>query len=114
MNSADSYLPLAPATFQILAALVDDTRHGYGIMQFIAEQNEGEWLVGPGTLYPALKRLLDAGLIEETDHASAEDPRRRYYCITTLGRAVAVAEANRLESALQLAARVKLIKPKLA
>jgi hypothetical protein len=68
MNRADTYLPLAPATFQILAALVDDDRHGYGIMQFIADQHAGEWLVGPGTLYPALKRLAEAGLIEETNH----------------------------------------------
>ncbi len=59
------YLPLAPATFQILLALVDGERHGYAIMKEVATRSGGTVRLGPGTLYGALKRLLEAGLVEE-------------------------------------------------
>lgn len=109
-----AFLPLAPATFYILVALADDERHGYAIRQFVEEESEGRVKLGPGTLYPALKRLLNDGLIEELDERADGEERRRYYRISTLGRAVAVAEARRLEAAVRFAGSVRLIRPKLA
>ena len=106
----ESLLPLTPATFQILLALVDEERHGYGIMQDVA--GRGEVRLGPGTLYGSLKRLLEAGLIEERGERadpSLDDERRRYYRITEYGLAVARAEARRLEGAVAAARRKKLL-----
>src|SRR5256885_9498386 len=61
----ESQLPLAPATFQILLALAGGERHGYAIMKEVAARNDGAVRLGPGTLYGALKRLLETGLVEE-------------------------------------------------
>jgi DNA-binding PadR family transcriptional regulator len=106
--------PLPPATFLILLALVDDERHGYAIMREAAERSDGTVRLGPGTLYGTLKRLLDAGLVEESDErADPEmgDERRRYYRITELGMAAARAEARRLDRVVRAARRKKLIGP---
>src|SRR5438045_9760854 len=78
----ESQLPLAPASFQILLALVDGERHGYSIMKEVTARTDGAVRMGPGTLYGALKRLLEGGLVEESEQRSdAElgDERRRYY-----------------------------------
>lgn len=111
-----SFLPLPAPTFHILAALVEQDRHGYAIMQFIQEESGGSVRVGPGTLYPALRRLLASALIAETEERTTEEPgeRRRYYSLTALGRSVAVAEAKRLEQAVRLASSLKLIRPRLS
>jgi DNA-binding PadR family transcriptional regulator len=101
--------PLTPAVFHILLSLVDDEKHGYAIMQDIAERTDGVLVMGPGTLYGTLKRLLQAGLVEESGERSdsaLDDQRRRYYRLTSLGRRSAKDEARRLE-ALVLAARTK-------
>jgi DNA-binding PadR family transcriptional regulator len=108
----ESHLPLTPATFQILLALVDGERHGYAIMREVSEQPEGAVRLGPGTLYGSLKRLLEAGLVEES--GEREDPelgdeRRRYYRITKFGRSVARAEARRLDGMVRAARQKKLI-----
>src|SRR5688572_26301593 len=108
----ESHLPLAPATFQILLALVDRERHGYAIMKEVAERTGGAVRLGPGTLYGALKRLLDGGLVEEGgERADPElgDDRRRYYRLTERGLAVARAEARRLEAMVRAARQKKLI-----
>jgi DNA-binding PadR family transcriptional regulator len=108
----ESHLPLAPATFQILLALVDGERHGYGIMKEVAERTEGAVRLGPGTLYGALKRLLEGGLVEEGgERADPElgDERRRYYRLTGFGLQVARAEARRLDAMVRAARRKKLI-----
>jgi DNA-binding PadR family transcriptional regulator len=92
-------LPLTPAVFHILLALADGERHGYGIMQEVAQRTEGTVQLGPGTLYGSIKRLLEAGLIEESDERpdpAMDDQRRRYYRLTDFGRRVAQAEAERL------------------
>ena len=57
--------PPTPAVFQILLALAEGERHGYAIMQAVAAETEHLLSMGPGTLYGALKRMLDAGLVEE-------------------------------------------------
>lgn len=110
--AAESHLPLTPATFQILMALVDAERHGYAIMREVAERSEGTVRLGPGTLYGTLKRLLDLGLVAESGERAdpeTDDERRRYYRITRLGIAAARAEAHRLEQLVRAARRMKLI-----
>ena len=92
-------LPLAPVAFHILVSLADKDRHGYSIMQEVEERTDGAVKLHAGTLYASLKKLLAAGLIRELDERADpenHDERRRYYQITTFGRAVATAEANRL------------------
>ena len=104
--------PLTPATFHILLALVDEERHGYAIMQEIAERTSGAVRLGPGTLYGSLKRLLEQGIVEESDERAdpaLDDERRRYYRITRYGVSVARAEARRLEELVRSARRKKLI-----
>lgn len=112
--SADDQLPLAPATFHILLALVDDERHGYAIMQEVAERTDGTVRLGAGTLYGALKRLLEGGLVaeggERADPAMG-DERRRYYRLTPFGLAVARAEARRLDAVVRAARQKRLIGP---
>lgn len=113
-RTPESYLPLTPATFEILLALADGERHGYAIMRQVADRPEAAVRLGPGTLYGSLKRLLDAGLVEEGgERADPElgDERRRYYRITRSGRAVARAEARRLEAMVRAARRKRLIGP---
>ena len=108
----EAYLPLPPATFHILLALADGELHGYAIMKGVAARSEGTVRLGPGTLYGALKRLLEAGLVEEGgERADPErgDDRRHYYRLTQLGLSVARAEARRLDALVRAARRKKLI-----
>jgi DNA-binding PadR family transcriptional regulator len=107
----DTLLPLQPATFHILVALSDGDRHGYAIMQDVAERTGGTFRLNPGTLYTTIRRLLEQGLIEELDERpdpEQDDERRRYYRLTGFGRAVARAETVRLERLVQLAKRAGL------
>jgi DNA-binding PadR family transcriptional regulator len=107
-------LPLTPATFQILLALVGEERHGYAIMREVAERTADSVRLGPGTLYGSLKRLLEGGLVEEAGERpdpALDDERRRYYRITKFGHAVARAEARRLEAIVREARRKKLLRP---
>lgn len=108
----DRHLPLTPAVFHILLALADGERHGYAIMQEVEETTEGRVAMGPGTLYGSIKRLLRAGLIEESDERpdpAIDDRRRRYYRLTELGRRVAEAEAARLEETVADARAKRLL-----
>lgn len=94
------FLPLTPAVFQVLLALADEERHGYAIMQEVELRSGGGVRLGPGTLYGTLKRLLADGLVQESDERpdpELDDERRRYYRLTSIGREVAVAEAERLQ-----------------
>ena len=103
-----SYLPLSPAALHILLSLAAEERHGYGIMQEVARQSEGQYKLGPGTLYDNLQKLMAHGLVEPAPHRrSDDDPRRRYYRLTSAGRGVLTAEIARLESVIR-EARVHL------
>jgi len=105
------FLPLSAASFYILVALADADRHGYSILCDIGERTAGKVKLNPGTLYTTIKRLLADGLLLELDERpdpEADDERRRYYRITTLGRRVARAEAARLEDLVAMARRVGL------
>jgi DNA-binding PadR family transcriptional regulator len=109
-TSPNELLLLTPPVFHILLALADEERHGYGIMQDVARQTDDALQLGPGTLYGCLKRMLAAGLVEESDERpdpALDDERRRYYRMTALGKRVVRAEAQRLNSAV-MAARTKL------
>lgn len=108
----EAYLPLPPATFHILLALADGKLHGYAIMKSVTARSEGTVRLGPGTLYGALKRLLEAGLVDEAGEGAerdGDDERRRYYRLTDLGVAVARAEVQRLDAIVRAARRKKLI-----
>ena len=99
-------LPLTPAVFHILLALSDAERHGYAIMDHVAQSTDGQVKMGPGTLYGTIKRLLGGGLIEESaDRPDPEmdDERRRYYRLTDFGRRVMEAEARRYAHLVKLA-----------
>ena len=105
-------LPLTPPVFHILLALTDEERHGYGIMQDVARQTGDALQLGPGTLYGCLKRMLAAGLVEESDErpdAALDDERRRYYRMTDLGQMVVRAEAQRLANAVSAARAKRLL-----
>jgi DNA-binding PadR family transcriptional regulator len=102
----DSFLPLPEATFHILLALAEDDRHGYGIIQDVASRTGGALKLSAGTLYRSVQRMLEQGLIVETNERPApdvDDERRRYYRISAFGRAVATAEARRLMHLVRLA-----------
>ena len=104
---------LTPAVFHILLALVDEDRHGYGIMLEIAERTNQQILMGPGTLYGTLKRMLEGALIEECGERIDPDlsnERRRYYRITKQGRRAAVAEAERLHALVRMARAKSVLK----
>lgn len=110
----EAELPLTPATFHILLALVGEERHGYAIMRDVAERTSDAVRLGAGTLYGSLKRLLEGGLVEEAGERpdpALDDERRRYYRVTKFGLAVARAEARRLEAMVREARRKKLLRP---
>jgi DNA-binding PadR family transcriptional regulator len=109
----DAFLPLTPVAFEILLALADGEQHGYSIMREVERRSTGAVLLHPGTLYRALARLLESGLIEELDDRpdpKHDDERRRYYQLTQTGIAVARAEAERLAGQLTAARQRKLLK----
>ena len=100
------FLPLPSATLHILLALADEDRHGYAIIQDVTLRTRGAVTIGPGTLYRSIQRMLEQGLVAETDERPApemDDERRRYYRLTALGRDVARAELGRLADTLALA-----------
>ena len=102
----ESFLPLPPATFHILLAVAEEDRHGYAIIQDVAARTNGELKLSAGTLYRSIQRMLEQGLIVETQDRPApelDDERRRYYRITSFGAAVARAEARRLTQLVRMA-----------
>ena len=104
----EGFLPLTPAVFHILLALADGEKHGYAIMQEVEDVTEGKVQMGPGTLYGSIKRMLAAGLIEESDDRpdpTLDDERRRYYRQTGLGRKVLRRETERMAELMALARR---------
>jgi DNA-binding PadR family transcriptional regulator len=113
---AEHLLPLHKDTFQILVALAGHDRHGYSILQDISARTEGRHNISPSTLYTAIRRMMDAGFIEELEERpdpESDDQRRRYYRITDFGRQVAIAEARRLEKLLSDARALGLVPKRL-
>ena len=113
LQNPEEYLPLTPAVFNILLTLADGEKHGYGIMLEVEVNTKGQVLMGPGTLYGSIKRMLQASLIEESDERvdpEMDDPRRRsYYRLTDLGRRILRMEAERLVSQVRIARLKKIL-----
>jgi len=110
-DDLESLLPLPPATFHILVSLSDADRHGYGIMQEVAQRTGGRTKLNPGTLYTTIQRLLEKGLIVELNERrdpEEEDERRRYYRLTPDGRRAAQLELARLTEMVALGRRAGL------
>jgi DNA-binding PadR family transcriptional regulator len=112
----NEFLPLSPATLHILLSLAGEDLHGYGIMQEVSRQSEGRYKLGPGTLYDNLQKLIDRGLVQEIgQRPDDEDSRRRYYRLSSAGRAVLSAEADRLEDVVREAkSRLQTVRPRRA
>jgi DNA-binding PadR family transcriptional regulator len=112
VDDPEALLPLSPAAFHILLALIERERHGYGIMQETARSSDGKVKLGPGTLYRSIRRLLTDGLIEESDERPVpelDDERRHYYRLTPFGLRVARAEAQRLAVLVRMARSKQLL-----
>lgn len=103
--------PVSDQLFHILLSLVDEPRHGYGIIQEVSARTRGSIELGAGTLYSAIKRIRAWGWVHEVDAPAGEDARRRYYGLTAEGRRVVKAEARRLETLVKHA-RAKAVLPK--
>ena len=105
-QNPDDYIPLRPVEFEILLVLTAGDSHGYGIIKEAEERSEGRTRIETGTLYRALRRLTDAGLVEPSNRrvvSDLDDERRRYFAITPFGRGVAAIEARRLAAQVDAA-----------
>ena len=106
-----SRLPLTPAVLHILLALSTEERHGYGIMKQVERESQGKVKMGPGTLYGSIGRMMEAGLIRESDKRpdpELDDERRIYYAITGAGRKALEAELNRYREVVAVATEKRL------
>ena len=111
MAATNSTPPLTPAVFHILLALSTGERHGYGIMKQVEADSQGKVSMGPGTLYGSLKRMLDAGLVQESDKRvdpEMDDERRIYYQITGIGAQALESELDRYKRIVTIAQQRKL------
>jgi DNA-binding PadR family transcriptional regulator len=112
-GNPERLLPLTPVALNILLALADEERHGYGIGVEVRDRTGGKMRLGPGTLYGSLKRMVDGGLVEESEGGAEEETddgrggydagRRRYYRLTGFGERVLAAELSRLEGVVRTA-----------
>ena len=111
MTATNSTPPLTPAVFHILLTLSTGERHGYGIMKQVEADSQGKVSMGPGTLYGSLKRMLDAGLVQESDKRvdpEMDDERRIYYQITGIGAQALESELDRYKRIVTIAQQRKL------
>ena len=105
-NAVQGQLPLPLPVFHMLLALSEGERHGYALKREILRRTNGKLDLGAGALYGSIARMIERGLIEESDERPdphLDDERRRYYRITPFGRRVAGAEAARLRQLVELA-----------
>jgi DNA-binding PadR family transcriptional regulator len=120
----EQLLPLTPVALNILLALADEERHGYGIGVEVRERTGGKMRLGPGSLYGSLKRMVDGGLVEEVEEPETlpeEEPdgalrrydaeRRRYYRLSGFGERVLAAELARLQRVVRTAQQKGLFPP---
>jgi len=117
MTTTNANPPLTPAVLHILLALASGARHGYGIMKQAEVDSQGKVKMGAGTLYGSLKRMLDAGLVQESDKRvdpAMDDERRIYYQITGVGKQALAAELERYQHLVTLAQARKLYPQSLA
>jgi DNA-binding PadR family transcriptional regulator len=98
---------LSQSEFYILLSLAIKSRHGYDIMKQVEEDSGKKVLLGPGTLYGSIKRMLESKLIKEI---SGDSPRRKYYALTDKGRDAISGELQRYNDAVELAKRKNVFK----
>ena len=108
-KSPESFLPLTPVAFEILLALAEGERHGYEVMVEIERRSAGRISPNPGTLYRALDRLVQEGLLTSAVQ-SVGGESRRVFSLSRLGRDVAAAEAARLSDQVLAARSLRLFK----
>jgi DNA-binding PadR family transcriptional regulator len=111
MANKNSSAPLTPAVLHILLALSTQERHGYGIMKQVESDSKGKVKMGPGTLYGSLGRMIEAGLIRESDKKvdpKFDDERRVYYKITALGQKALATELRRYREVVAVARQLRL------
>jgi DNA-binding PadR family transcriptional regulator len=97
MKSSEDFGPLSPAALHILLSLAGEDLHGYAIMQEVSRQSQGKYKLGPGTLYDNLQKLIEREWVQELGRRPADDdPRRRYYRLTSVGQGILEAETVRL------------------
>ena len=108
---AQDFLPLSPLSAGILLAVAGEARHGYAIIKEIERQSGGRQIPGAGSLYAALRRMTDDGLLEESEGAGGEegDSRRQYFALTELGREVVRLEMHRLAELIATASKRDLV-----
>ena len=110
-DDVESFLPLPASAMHVIVALAGGEKHGWAIMREVEDLSGGAVRMGPGTLYGSLKRMIDQGLIEETDERpdpALDDERRRSYRLTALGERVGAAENERLRRLVSVATKRKL------
>jgi DNA-binding PadR family transcriptional regulator len=107
----DSNLPLTETTFFILLSIAPESRHGYAIMKDVGALSQGRIVLSTGTLYGALKRLLELEWIERVDDEAQDETGRprKAYRLTRLGRRLLEAELGRLQ-ALVKAAKLRAVR----
>jgi DNA-binding PadR family transcriptional regulator len=96
--------PMREPTFLILTALAGQALHGYGLIQAVDELSDGEIQLRAGTLYPALDRLTDDGLVELDREEIVDGRLRRYYRLTDEGARRLTDEVERLRRNAEAAA----------
>ena len=100
---------LTHVAYHVLVALATESRHGYGIIKYVAQRSGGRVELEAGTLYAAIKRMKEEGWIEEVEAPDGADSRRRVYAIKELGREILRAESRRLEAMLELAREADIL-----
>jgi len=114
MTPKEDELPtLTTSMLHVLLALADGDKHGYAIIKEVSARTDGKVVMSPGTLYPLIRRLLEAALIDESGEQRdpyLDDERRRYYTLTNRGKQAAVAEMNRMRDILEMGRSKKLLK----
>jgi len=109
------FLPLSTVSYHVLLSLAARDRHGYAMLKEVDRLSRGSVRLGPGTLYAAIRRLEDSGLIAESANRpdpDLDDERRRYYRLTATGRAVLTAETERLRDAVRVAGQLLRLSPR--
>lgn len=102
--NAEDYLPLTETSFFILLSLATRPKHGYGIIKEVEALSAGRVVLAAGTLYSAIRRMLEDGWIErlEEDDSNSAIHERKLYCLTDLGRRIFELETNRLQNLVRL------------
>ena len=111
MAKSTSNVPITPAVLHILLALSTKERHGYGIMKQVESDSQGKVNMGPDTLYGSIGRMVEAGLIRESNKRidpEMDDERRVYYKITGLGQKALAAELQRYREVVAVAKQKRL------